>query len=314
MLKNEVKEEEIIYVPLTDDRLFKEALSHHNNREFLIHFLYLTTSIDKSIIKDNFYVQYESILSKSKLNDKSLRGDVVVTFSNYILNLECYSSFDKFSLQKSTSYLMRIFSTQKDRFNKQKNMKKDLDNVIQINLIDDVRMKFSKHGINSYHLINDIDLSDKLLEKMISIKYYRIDKLRDIPYNKLSEEERYIRFLGAKTREERKMLAKGDELLMKMDKWCEDYVNDKQTRKIFGQWAKEIEERKEKVDDFAQGVELGREEGIELGREEGVEIGIERGKEENTIEIARNMLAKTSDINFIAEVTGLSLLEIEKLK
>ena len=49
-------------------------------------------------------------------------------------------------------------------------------------------------------------------------------------------------------------------------------------------------------------------------REEGIEIGRKEGKKENKIEIAKNMLKKGMEISIIAEITELSVEEIEKLK
>ena len=47
----------------------------------------------------------------------------------------------------------------------------------------------------------------------------------------------------------------------------------------------------------------------EEGREEGWEAGLETGK----LEIARNLLAKGSSLEFTQKITGLSIEEIEKL-
>jgi predicted transposase/invertase (TIGR01784 family) len=41
--------------------------------------------------------------------------------------------------------------------------------------------------------------------------------------------------------------------------------------------------------------------------------GLQKAKHEKEIEIAKNMLKKGSDIDFIAEVTGLSVKEIKEL-
>jgi predicted transposase/invertase (TIGR01784 family) len=43
------------------------------------------------------------------------------------------------------------------------------------------------------------------------------------------------------------------------------------------------------------------------------QIGLERGEKRKQTEIARNMRAKGSPIDFIVEVTGLSAKEVEKL-
>ena len=52
----------------------------------------------------------------------------------------------------------------------------------------------------------------------------------------------------------------------------------------------------------------------ESGKKEGIEIGREQSKFDKSILLAKNMLQKGLTINIIAEVTGLSLVEIEALQ
>ena len=58
---------------------------------------------------------------------------------------------------------------------------------------------------------------------------------------------------------------------------------------------------------------VAREEGLEQGRSEGEAIGLEKGAVQKQREIARNMKNKQLDFAVIAEITGLSTAEIEKL-
>ena len=58
---------------------------------------------------------------------------------------------------------------------------------------------------------------------------------------------------------------------------------------------------------------VAREEGLEQGRSEGEAIGLEKGAAQKQREIARNMKNKQLDFAVIAEITGLSTAEIEKL-
>jgi predicted transposase/invertase (TIGR01784 family) len=58
----------------------------------------------------------------------------------------------------------------------------------------------------------------------------------------------------------------------------------------------------------------GMEKGIEKGRQEGIEEGLEKGIEKKAIEIARNLLVANTDIGLIAQVTGLSIEQIEALR
>jgi predicted transposase/invertase (TIGR01784 family) len=52
---------------------------------------------------------------------------------------------------------------------------------------------------------------------------------------------------------------------------------------------------------------------IEKGRDEGLEQGLTQGREQAMTAIARNLLAKGSTPEFVSDITGLSLEEIEKL-
>jgi len=47
-------------------------------------------------------------------------------------------------------------------------------------------------------------------------------------------------------------------------------------------------------------------------REEGLEEGMEKGMEQEKLIIAKNLLAKGSTPEFVQEITGLSLEEIEE--
>ena len=64
---------------------------------------------------------------------------------------------------------------------------------------------------------------------------------------------------------------------------------------------------------LAKGLEEGIAKGIEQGIEQGIEIGVNKGKKENSYDIARKMKQKGLSVDMIAECTGLSKSEIEKL-
>ena len=61
------------------------------------------------------------------------------------------------------------------------------------------------------------------------------------------------------------------------------------------------------------GLEEGLAKGIAKGIEQGIEIGVNKGKKENSYDIARKMKQKGLSVDMIAECTGLSNSEIEKL-
>ena len=64
---------------------------------------------------------------------------------------------------------------------------------------------------------------------------------------------------------------------------------------------------------LAKGLAKGIAKGIEQGIEQGIEIGVNKGKKENSYDIARKMKQKGLSVDMIAECTGLSNSEIQKL-
>lgn len=279
------KNKKPIFMPLENDLLFKEAFAHLDNRDKLVRFLSIILDLKESVIWQNLKVEYESVFEKSKVNQKSMRGDVVIKFANYKVNLECYTSFDYASFDKSACYEMYMYSTKKigEDYN-------TLEQVIQINIIDGVFKKFP----DSFKSIGGYILKDENYELAnLKVIYYRIDKLPNIPYNELTEDTRWIKFIGAKTKEERRLLANGDKMLLEFDSWLDAYVNEEATKEYFGKWAEVIATNK----------------GMKKGRKE----GLKEGQNKKALEIADNMLKMQMDINVIAQATGLSIEEIKNL-
>jgi len=60
--------------------------------------------------------------------------------------------------------------------------------------------------------------------------------------------------------------------------------------------------------------QIGEEKGLEQGLRQGVKQGLRQGVEQGLEKVAKNLLSKNNDIAFIADVTGLSTKEIERLK
>ena len=61
-------------------------------------------------------------------------------------------------------------------------------------------------------------------------------------------------------------------------------------------------------------IAVAREEAHEEGREEGLEEGITKGRTNEKLEIARNLLAKDSSLEFVHEITGLDLDTLKALR
>jgi len=59
--------------------------------------------------------------------------------------------------------------------------------------------------------------------------------------------------------------------------------------------------------------EWNQDEAIEVAREEGWEDGLEEGMEKEKLTIAKNLISKGSTLEFVHEITGLSLEKIKEL-
>ena len=68
-----------------------------------------------------------------------------------------------------------------------------------------------------------------------------------------------------------------------------------------------------KQDTYDSGFSAGEEYGFSLGRNEGISLGITQGEHKKAIETAKSMRFRNISIDVIAECTGLSVEEIEKL-
>lgn len=267
------------FVSLVDDLLFKEAFGIPCNHKFLEDLLECYYRFNKGYLKGKLEVQYESILPKSKYQDKEMRGDLIIKFDNTILSIEMYKIFNKESLLKSRSYVMRIYSTQLDRSEEYS----EINKVTQINFSDKFNIEISS-DIKSTLYFGPKELSDD-----VSMDIVRLDKAREILYNQNDRFIKYLKFIGAKSYDEREIIAKGDEMLMELNYCLENYV--KETDDFFRKYNTEYWNERIYTED-----------------------GRQKGANERNYEIAKEMLNDNLPINKISKYTNLSEEEIIKLK
>ena len=117
------------------------------------------------------------------------------------------------------------------------------------------------------------------------LKILQIDKARELGYTS-NELERWLKFIAAKSSNERADIAKGDELLVELNEWIHKYVADDKMQEELNKWDLEIAENK----------------------------GYEQGVEQRNVEIAKNLLNMNMSIDDISKATNLSIEEIKALK
>lgn len=161
--------------------------------------------------------------------------------------------------------------------------------VVQYNFVDNVNVNIEPDIINQFNLVHSKYPEIRISESKLNINYIRIDKVRELGYNE-NELMKWLRFIAARSYEERVAIAEGDEMFMEFNEWIDKYVNDDVTKEALDKWNKEIEENKN----------------VKIAREQGIE--------QNKKEIAKNMLLDGLDINTIMKYTHLTKQEIEALK
>ena len=141
----------------------------------------------------------------------------------------------------------------------------------------------------------------KMYTDKFEIHILELTKIAQYEYPQ-TELLRWAQFFGAKNREEMQMLAEQDKYIDKAYRRLEEMSADEQKR-----W--EYEMRQKAIRDHRHMLASGRREGEKIGEQR----GLEQGERKKAVEIARKMLGDKMPIEKVAEYSGLSLEEIQKL-
>ena len=250
-----------------------------------------------------------SMLLKTKVTDKSLRGDILVEFGRFKVNLECYNIFDQNSYNKSLNYVLRIFSTIIERGQKKYN---NNERILGINLIANIVSKntFLGDAICSKVVLEHKEKNNTHELPNVGIYFYRLDKID--AYSKNEKRKKWLEFIRAKDYEERAIIAKGDEKMEALNEWVEEYINDERTKKLFGEWNRYIDMEKMKRINIGIGMEKGIAKGKKIGLAEGLVQGEQKGlaKGEQKFEQFKIRSVKTMKKNKIPDETIAEELDI----
>ena len=138
----------------------------------------------------------------------------------------------------------------------------------------------------------------------VEIYHVNLKKINKMYYNKekLTKLEKELAIMTLKDENELKEVSKGDKELEKVAKKIVTLSREEELQGIY---------IKEEQDEWIR--DRYKEEGLKLGKEEGLKQGKKEGALEKQKEIVLNMLNKGIDKDLIAEITGLSIKDIEKL-
>lgn len=263
--------------------------------------------IDKSFVTDEFADRESDLIYKAYFKDKEV----------YIfILLEFQSTVDRFMALRMLRYITELYEY--------------LIKSYKIKMLPAVFPLMLYNGEKRWTAPEELN---KLIEKTIPEKY-----IPDFRYYKIAENEFNKDFLK-KIKSSVSALfyaenSSGDELKNEFEILTGLLKSEKpQELSLFVKWFKYMFSDRDDVVEEIRGLEEaktmlrssikemskklineGMEKGIEKGFQEGIQKGIQKGLQTGKLETAAALLNKKMPLNEIAEITGLSIKEIEKLK
>ena len=272
----ELRKKEVI--PGTFDAVFKAVLTEE--KEVLAEIIELVIGIPKEeVIKNGVIINSEYVRENIIETDK--KSDLLISIGDNVINLEMDRRYYSGSNKKNNKYIHKIVNHYNPK------------NTVQICFTSYKKgeeLKGEKKSIRKY-MFQDIDgnVEDYGLEKYkidleyIENKYYNNDEL--------TRREKIFLMFKESNREKLKEISKGDKIMDKIYKRLDKLSEDEALSLLYDE--KEREEEKKQAE-------------IEYAEEHGLNKGIKQ--------TAKNMLERNMNIDVVAEITGLSLEEVIKLK
>ena len=272
----ELRKKEVI--PGTFDAVFKAVLTEE--KEVLAEIIELVIGIPKEdVIKNGVIINSEYVRENIIETDK--KSDLLISIGDNVINLEMDRRYYSGSNKKNNKYIHKIVN----HYNPKNTVQRCFTSYKE-----GEELKGEKKSIRKY-MFQDSDgnVEDYGLEKYkidleyIENKYYNNDEL--------TRREKIFLMFKESNREKLKEISKGDKIMDKIYKRLDKLSEDEALSLLYDE--KEREEEKKQAE-------------IEYAEEHGLNKGIKQ--------TAKNMLERNMNIDVVAEITGLSLEEVIKLK
>ena len=297
----EMLDQGMVVSPLYDI-VFKSVLQAPRCRDYLIDLIHIITHISKEEMKKNLRIENSEHLV-SHTNEKRKVSDMIVSIENNIINLEMNQEYYEGLLKKNEDYLFKLASESIHVGESYDSQKK----VIQINF--DHFWKYDHRTIINFRMRDDTGHYQEIPGEPIVESYHEnLAKIENKYYNKeeMTREEKLLLLLAMDQLESIEEISKGDYVMEEVKKKLVDLTED---ANFIGLYDKEEADRRELYDRTRYAEKLGREKGLK----EGHESGLKEGQKSEQLKIAKKMKDKGQSLEFIQEMTGLSMEEIEQL-
>jgi len=287
-------------IPLTFDYAFKKVFGNNEKIlcKFLIPILNKDFGLNLDIDRCNAEIK-NTELSKENYKEYKKIVDVYVVLNKKVhVDIEVNGKPFKVVQRRNFRYADKLSSLLLETGEEIEELK--YKNLYQINLnVSEKKIDYGNDVIVPYGLKSGTVYDDS---KKIVLRY--LEYYRHLYYNKNVRDEEVIWLTALTSTSFTELYELLSQILPfnERDTLIKDVIRMSNDNFSIHAW------EKEKLDKL---VEL---EELDLAREEGLAEGIEEGTKQEKIEIAKNMLAENTDIDFISKVTNLSKEEIESLK
>src|SRR5574344_1185026 len=277
------------YINFLNDWGFKYLFKREERKDLLIKFLNTLLKGEKNIIS----IEYQdSDIQSEEEEGRNCSFDIICTDQNgerYIIEMQY--TIQKFIMDRSLYYACKLYS----RSGKKGRWDYSVKGIISINLLN-FELSEEPNFRSDYEILNR-DYPERKIEKLKLI-FLQIPRISDNFENCVSELEQWIYLLKNITTMEYKSIGALKEEFQK--------ILDLAKASALTDSEKAAHEESEKhYRDYVNTISYAEEKGIERGRTE--------GKAEEKLAVAKAMKTKGLDVNILAECTGLSIKEIEKL-
>lgn len=286
----------VALLPPKMDFVFKRIFGNENHPNVLISFLNAVLNpvdpIESVSLKD-------TTIEKSHLEDKYSRLDVKATTNKgEHINIEIQLKDEYNMIKRSLYYWSKLYEGQLENG---ENYQK-LSRTICINLLDFNLLNHDK--FHSVYRLKDCETNEELTDVM-ELHFIELKKMKDVQRVEevQTKLEAWLYFINQPDSE---LVQELEKVEMEIKEAKTELIRLSGERKERERYEKRRESRLNEISALSYTEEKGVKKGIEQG--------IEKGAKQEKIEIAKNLIQKGLDDDFIIETTGLSIEEVRKIR
>ena len=274
-----------------NDYAFKKLFGTEENKDIMIEFISLITQLSKNDF-DDVRIENNEYIPRF-YNDKTGRLDIKIRLNDgRKIDIEMQNTYFDYYPKRSIFYCSKLIHEHFMSGFQYMQLKK----CIAINVLNSPFTLSRK--VHSIYQIRETE-EQTLLDELLEIHFLDLTKLKK---DNLTSLEKWLMFIKTDNKEERQMLSQGNPVMAKANNVMDIFYMDEQERKRY-------EAAWEYESDRLSMINESERKGLERGKL----LGLAEGSRKKALETAAAFKQLGFDIDKIAEGTGLSREEVEKL-